>query len=55
MHWQRHETPEEKFFRKCKYMEIRDAGIDAKTANKCRDWSLNKVRKVCSGEIKPSH
>lgn len=51
--FQFHETPEQKFKRKMKYIELKEAGQSARRARIFRDWSLNRVRMICEGRADP--
>lgn len=53
MSFQRHNTPIKKFIRKCKYQELREAGIESRKAAIFRDWTLNKVRLIAEGIADP--
>jgi len=53
MGFQKHETPVQKFLRKCKYIELRESGEICERARRFRDWTLNKVRMIASKIANP--
>jgi len=53
MGFQPHYTEEQKEKRRNKYRELRDAGIEADEARVYRDWTDEKVRRICAKECKP--
>ncbi len=48
-----HNTIEQKFERKMKYHELREAGISPRKAGIFRDWTNNKIDLIIEGKATP--